>query len=157
MCVWGCRCVRVCATKSSCSFFLVFLGPCVKESVLRVTLLNIDPSNKKQLTYCPIIYHPCYSHFSWPMTLNKQLPRTMVWASLPVQLSNTSIQLVWRESVTQLSTTPLNSFKQGKSWQSPCIEIRHVEKKCEEVRRKRLSRSRLRGKKNARNLRDTEF
>ena len=54
-----------------------------------------------------------YSHYSWPMTLNKHLPWTMVWASLPGQLSNTSVQLVWRESVKQLSTTPLNSFKQG--------------------------------------------
>ena len=62
------------------------------------------------------------------MTLNKQLPRTVVWASLPVQLSNTSVQLVWRESEKQLSTTPLNSFKRGKSWQRPCIEIQHVKK-----------------------------
>ena len=54
-----------------------------------------------------------YSHYSWPMTLNKHLPWTMVWASLPGQLSNTSVQLVWRESVKQLSKTPLNSFKQG--------------------------------------------
>ena len=69
-----------------------------------------------------------YSHFSWPMTLNKQLPWTMVWAGFPVQLRNTSVQLVWRESVKQLSTTPLNSFNQGKSWQRPCIEIRQVKK-----------------------------
>ena len=72
-----------------------------------------------------------YSHFSWPMTLNKQLPWTTVWASLPVQLSNTSVQLVWREGVKQLSTTPLNLLKQGESWQRPYIEIRHV-KMCEE-------------------------
>ena len=70
-----------------------------------------------------------YSHFSWPMTLNKQLPRTMVWASLPVQLSNNSVQLVWRESVKQLSTTPLNSFKRGNSWQRPCSETQHMQKK----------------------------
>ena len=66
-----------------------------------------------------------YSHFSGPMTLNKQLPLTLAWASLPAQLSNTSVQLVWRESVKQHSTTPLNSFKQGKPWQRPCVEIRH--------------------------------
>ena len=42
------------------------------------------------------------------MTLNKQFPRTTVWMSLP------SVQLVWRESVKQLSATPLNSLKQGK-------------------------------------------
>ena len=54
------------------------------------------------------------SHYSWPMTLNKQLLWTMVWASLPVQLSNTSIQLVWGESVKQLSTTTLNSFIQAR-------------------------------------------
>ena len=69
-----------------------------------------------------------YSHFSWPMILNKQFPRTMVWASLPLQLSNTSVQLVWRESMKEVSTTPLNSFNQGKSWQRPCIEILHVKK-----------------------------
>ena len=63
------------------------------------------------------------------MSLNKQLPRTMVWASLPVQLSHTSVELVWRESVEQLSTTPLNSFKKGESWQRPRIEIQHVKKR----------------------------
>ena len=52
----------------------------------------------------------------------------MVWASLPVQLSNPSVQLVWRGSVKELSTTPLNSFKQGKLWQHQCIEIRHMKK-----------------------------
>ena len=56
-----------------------------------------------------------YSHYSWPMTLNKQLPWRMVWASLHVQPSKTSIQLLWRGSVKRLSTTPLNSSKQGKS------------------------------------------
>ena len=69
-----------------------------------------------------------YLLYSWSVTLNKQLPWTMVWASLPVQGSNTSVQLVWRESVKQLSSTPLNSIKQGKSWQRPCIEILHVKK-----------------------------
>ena len=39
-----------------------------------------------------------------------------------------SVQLVWREIVKQLSATPLNSFKRGKPWQRPCIEIRHCEK-----------------------------
>ena len=67
-----------------------------------------------------------YSHYSLPMTLNEQLPRTMVWTSQPVQQNNTSVYLVWRESVNQLSTTPLNSFMQGKSWERPCREIRHV-------------------------------
>ena len=62
------------------------------------------------------------------MTLNRQVPWTVVSASLPVQLSNTSVQLVWQESVKQLGTTPLNSCKRGKSWQRPCIEIRHVKK-----------------------------
>ena len=52
----------------------------------------------------------------------------MVWASFPVELSNTSVQLVWQESVKQLSTTQLNSFKQDKSWQRPCIEIGQVKK-----------------------------
>ena len=56
------------------------------------------------------------------MTLNKQLPRTTVWMSLP------SVQLVWRESVKQLSATPLNSFKRGEPWQRPCIEIQHAKK-----------------------------
>ena len=65
-------------------------------------------------------------HTSWPVTLNKQLPWTVVWASLPVQLSNTSVEMVWWEIVKQLRTTPLNSFKQGKLWQRPCIEIQHV-------------------------------
>ena len=69
-----------------------------------------------------------HSHYSWPMTLNKQLPWTMVWASLPVQLRDTSVQLIWRESVKQLSATPLNSCKQGKSLQCPCIKIGHVKK-----------------------------
>ena len=64
-----------------------------------------------------------YPPYSWPMTFTKQLPRTMVWASLPLQLSNTSVQLVWRESVKQLNTTPLNSSKRGESWQRPCTEI----------------------------------
>ena len=40
-----------------------------------------------------------YSHYSWTMILNKQLPWIMNLASLPVQLSNTSIQLVCRESM----------------------------------------------------------
>ena len=40
-------------------------------------------------------------------------------------MSNTSVQLVWRESVKQLHTAPLNSFKQGKTWQRPCIETPH--------------------------------
>ena len=75
----------------------------------------------------PSLVHYLYSHYSWPMTLNKQWPRTMVWASLPVQLSNTSVKLVWRESVkNKLSTTPLNSIKQVKSWQRKCIETRHM-------------------------------
>ena len=52
----------------------------------------------------------------------------MVCVSLPLQLSNTSIQLVWQESVKQLRTTLLRSFKQGKSWQRLCIEMRHVKK-----------------------------
>ena len=69
-----------------------------------------------------------HSQFFWPMTINKQWHWTMVWASLPVQLSNTSVQLVWRESVKQLGSTPLNSFKQGKSRQHPWIEIRTVKK-----------------------------
>ena len=64
-----------------------------------------------------------------PMILNKKLPWTVDWASLPVQLSNTSVQRVWRESGKQLSSIPLNSFKQGKSWQRPFIEIRHMKKK----------------------------
>ena len=68
-------------------------------------------------------YLHSYSHNFWPMTLNKQLPWTVVWVSLPVQRSYTSVQLIWQESVKQLSTTPLNSFEQGKSWQHACIEI----------------------------------
>ena len=52
----------------------------------------------------------------------------MVWASLPVQLRNVSVQLIRRESVKQLSTTRLNSSNQGESWQSSCVEIRHVKK-----------------------------
>ena len=83
-------------------------------------------SDQKQWSQIGLFSRPFYSHFSWPMTLNKQLPQTMVWACLPVQLSNTSVQPVWRVFVKQLSTIPLNSFKQGKSWWRPCIEIRHV-------------------------------
>ena len=64
----------------------------------------------------------------WPMSLNIQLPWRMVWVSVPVQLRNASVHLVWRERVKQLSTTPLNSFKQGKSWQRPCIMIWQVKK-----------------------------
>ena len=63
---------------------------------------------------------------SWPMTLNTQLPWTVVWVSLPIQLSNTSVQLVGRESVKRLGTTPLNSFERGKSLQRPYFEIRYV-------------------------------
>ena len=66
-----------------------------------------------------VVHSWCYSHCSWPITLNKQLPWTVVWVSLPLHLSNTSVQLVWREGVKQLSTTPLNSFKQGRTWQCP--------------------------------------
>ena len=73
------------------------------------------------------------------MTLNKQLPRTIVSASLSVQPSNTSVELVCRESVKQVSTTPLNSFKRGKSWQRPCMEIRHVKKLWISSNRKILS------------------
>ena len=69
-----------------------------------------------------------YSHYSWPMTLNKQLPWTVVWVSLPVQLNNISAPQVWRENGKQLGTTPLNPFKQGRTWQRPCVEIRHVKK-----------------------------
>ena len=61
-----------------------------------------------------------------PKTLNIQLPWTVVSVSFPVYLSNTSVQMVWRESMKQLRTTPLTSIKQGESWQHPCIEIRHV-------------------------------
>ena len=72
------------------------------------------------------------------MTLIKQLPWTMVWVSLPLQLSNTSVQLVWRESVKQLGTTPQKSFKQGKSWQRPCINIQHEKKVVNWVKEKRI-------------------
>ena len=52
------------------------------------------------------------------------------WSERVFLLSwETSVQLVWRESVKQLSTTPLNSFKRGKSRQRSCIEIQHVKKK----------------------------
>ena len=62
------------------------------------------------------------------MTLIKQIALTVVLASLPVQLSYTSVQLVWRESVKELGTTLLDSFEQGKSWQRRCIELGHVKK-----------------------------
>ena len=52
----------------------------------------------------------------------------MVCESLPVQLSSTYVKLVRRESVKQLSIKPLNLFKHGKSWQHPCIGIRHMKK-----------------------------
>ena len=60
--------------------------------------------------------------------LNKQWPWTLVWARLPVQLGNTSVQTVLRESVKWLSRTPLKSFRQGNSCQRPCLEIRHLNK-----------------------------
>ena len=37
--------------------------------------------------------------------------------------SDTSVQLVCRESVKRLSATPMNSFNHDKTWQDPCIEI----------------------------------
>ena len=46
----------------------------------------------------------------------------MVQASLPVQLSNTSVQLVWREGVKHFSTTPLNSLK-AKQIMAECIHL----------------------------------
>ena len=39
-------------------------------------------------------FYVTFSHYSRPMTLNKQLPWTMVWTSLSVQLSNTPVQMV---------------------------------------------------------------
>ena len=36
-------------------------------------------------------------------------------------MGNLSVQLVWRDRVRQLSTTPLNSFKQGKTRQRTSI------------------------------------
>ena len=67
-----------------------------------------------------------YSHYFSPITLNEQLAWTAVWVSLPLQRSNTSVQLVWRESMKQLSTTLLYSFKLGNTLQRPCIEVWHV-------------------------------
>ena len=71
------------------------------------------------------------------MTMKKQLPWTTVWASLPVQL-------VWRESETTLyNTTELIQARQIMA--EPLYrDTAREKKKCEEVRRKRLSRSRLR-------------
>ena len=43
-------------------------------------------------------------------------------------ICDTSGEIVHRESVKQLITTPLNSFNQGKTWQRPCVETRHVRK-----------------------------
>ena len=85
---------------------------------------NTDLGNDQGLRTASVLRTTSYSHCSWPLAFNKQLPRTMVWASLPVQLSNTSVQLVWRETVKQLSTAPLNPNLS----QRPCIEILHVTK-----------------------------
>ena len=41
-------------------------------------------------------------------------------------MSKTSVKIVELESVKQLSTTPLNSLKQGQTWQRPVIETRYV-------------------------------
>ena len=41
-------------------------------------------------------------------------------------MSKTSVKIVELESVKQLSTTPLNSLKQGQTWQRPGIETRYV-------------------------------
>ena len=88
------------------------------------------PSRTMQTTFSPLTLPVIFQSVERTdaVFLNKQLPSTLVRASLPVQLSNTSVQLVWRESVKQLSRTLLNSFKQGKSWQRPCVEIQHMRK-----------------------------
>ena len=41
-------------------------------------------------------------------------------------MSNIFVQLGWLQSLKQLSTTPLNSFKQSKTGQRPCTEITNV-------------------------------
>ena len=43
-------------------------------------------------------------------------------------MGDTSIQMTQWESMKQLSTTLLNSFNQGKTWQHQCIEIQHMDK-----------------------------
>ena len=118
---------------------------CVKESHVRIIFNhnNINDMTNSiikilavgaQLIESQTTLHllPCtysvYSHYSQPITLNKQWPWTVVWAILPAQMSITSVQLVWRESVKQLCATLLKSFKQGKSSQHPCIKIWHVNK-----------------------------
>ena len=70
------------------------------------------------------------SHVSCPMTLNTELPGTgNGWTSLPVCFSDTSLKTVERlESVKEVSTTPLSSFSQGRTWQRPSSDTLHVKK-----------------------------
>ena len=63
--------------------------------------------------------HSEYWQVFWPMTLNKQSPWTMVWASLFGCMSKTSVQQVWQDRVKQLSTTPLTSFEQRSNTAAP--------------------------------------
>ena len=59
-----------------------------------------------------------------------QLPPPVEWASLLALWVITSVTKVWRESVDQLSTTPLSSVNQSKTWPRPCIEMRLAKKLC---------------------------
>ena len=51
-------------------------------------------------------------------------------AGVPVCLSGTSVKRVERESVKRLSTTPLNSLTQGRTWQ---LAHMHRDTACEKV------------------------
>ena len=92
-------------------------------------MLN-EGQNRIQTLWARQVFRVAYWQIFWPMTSNKRLPSRMVWTSSGC-MGDISVQIVWRESVKQLSTTPLNSFKQGKAWQRSFIEIRHVKKKSE--------------------------
>ena len=68
-----------------------------------------------------------FSRISRPMTLNKELPWTPGWTSLPVWLNDRSVKTANWERNKQLCPTELNS-KQGQTWQHPCIERQLVKK-----------------------------
>ena len=83
-------------------------------------MLN-EGQNRIQTLWARQVFRVAHWQIFWPMTSNKRLPSRMVWTSSGC-MGDISVQIVWRESVKQLSTTPLNSFNRDETWPCPCIE-----------------------------------
>ena len=103
---------------SSVEFFFFFSSAAFSPSSSLFPLTPAWPGqriNRSLPTSMSNIVTHAYSHYSWSMTLNKQLPWAMVWASLSVQLSNVhfrSTGLARKRETTQYNIAELIQARQ---------------------------------------------